>query len=68
MVIRKGAAWSKDFNWEAIQTQPCGLTDLDLPFIEEETKAAIFSLPSDKALGPDGFTGIVFKECWDIIK
>lgn len=67
-VIRKGPARSKDFNWEAIQTQPCDLTDLDLPFIEEETKAAIFSLPSDKAPGPDDFTGIFFKECWDIIK
>ena len=25
-------------------------------------------MPSDKALGPDDFTGIFFKECWDIIK
>ena len=25
-------------------------------------------MPSDKALGPDGFTGIFFKECWEIIK
>jgi hypothetical protein len=23
---------------------------------------------SNKAPGPDGFTGIFFKECWDIIK
>jgi hypothetical protein len=31
-------------------------------------KETIFSMPSDKAPGPDGFTGIFFKECWDIIK
>lgn len=28
----------------------------------------IHALPSDKAPGPDGFTGKFFKECWDIIK
>jgi hypothetical protein len=25
-------------------------------------------LPSDKALGPDGFTGCFYKVCWSIIK
>lgn len=25
-------------------------------------------LPNDKALGPDGFTGIFYKKAWDIIK
>jgi hypothetical protein len=33
-----------------------------------EVKETIISMPSDKAPGPDGFTGIFFKECWDIIK
>ena len=35
---------------------------------EEEVKAAIFSLPTDKAPSPDGFTGKFFKSCWEIIK
>jgi hypothetical protein len=25
-------------------------------------------MPSDKVLGPDGFTGAFFKACWGIIK
>jgi hypothetical protein len=25
-------------------------------------------MPSDKALGPDGFTGAFFKRCWEMIK
>jgi hypothetical protein len=25
-------------------------------------------MPSDKAPGPDGFIGLFFKECWDIVK
>jgi hypothetical protein len=25
-------------------------------------------MPSDKALGPDGFTCLFFKEYWDIVK
>ncbi|WVZ84934.1 LOW QUALITY PROTEIN: hypothetical protein U9M48_031901 [Paspalum notatum var. saurae] len=28
----------------------------------------MFSMPSDKSPGSDGFIGIFFKECWDIIK
>ncbi|WVZ62277.1 hypothetical protein U9M48_012041 [Paspalum notatum var. saurae] len=40
----------------------------EAPFSLDEGKETIFSMPSDKARGPDGFTGVFFKECWDIIK
>ena len=44
------------------------LTDLDSPFSEEEVWKTICSLPSNKAPGPDGFTGKFYKVCWPIIK
>jgi hypothetical protein len=30
---------------------------LDLPISEDEVRSAVFCLPSDRASGPDGFTG-----------
>jgi len=44
------------------------LSDLDAPFSEEEAWLTIKSLPADRALGPDGFTGHFYKSCWPIIK
>jgi hypothetical protein len=38
------------------------------PFSEEEVKATIMEMPSDKAPGPDGFNGKFFKVFWEIIK
>ena len=40
---------------------------LILPVINEEIKTALFSIPDNKASGPDGFTSLFFKRCWDII-
>jgi hypothetical protein len=41
---------------------------LDLPISEDEVRSAVFCLPSDRAPGPDGFTGRFYKSCWHIIK
>ncbi|XP_059073624.1 uncharacterized protein LOC131874320 [Cryptomeria japonica] len=38
------------------------------PFKEDEVKVAVFSLHSDKALGPDGFPVRFFQNCWEFIK
>jgi hypothetical protein len=35
---------------------------------KKEVRDTIACLPSDKAHGPDGFTGKFYKTCWDIIK
>jgi len=44
------------------------LEALDIPFDENEVWQTIKDLPSDKAPGPDGFTGRFYKACWPIIK
>lgn len=44
------------------------LSDLDLPFTEEEVWNTIKQMPSDKAPGPDGYTSRFYKTCWPIIK
>ena len=44
------------------------LEALDIPFSEEEVWNTIKNLPSDKASGPDGFTGKFYKTCWAVIK
>lgn len=56
-------------DWSVLypQEQPtqAQLTD---PFSEEESKAAVFDLGSDKAPGPDGFPVFFFQHFWDLIK
>lgn len=33
----------------------------------EEVKAVVFALSSESASGPDGFSGLSFQACWDIV-
>ena len=56
------------FNWSSLGYQAHDLSSLEEPFSQQEIKDTIDSMPMDKAPGPDGFTGIFFKECWEIIK
>nr|GFB55044.1 methylenetetrahydrofolate reductase 1 [Tanacetum cinerariifolium] len=34
---------------------------------DKEGKEALFDIADDKALGPDGFTSMFFKETYDIV-
>ncbi|KAJ7009375.1 hypothetical protein NC653_000139 [Populus alba x Populus x berolinensis] len=43
------------------------IPDLEQPVTNEEIKTALFSIPDDKAPGPDGFTSLFFKKSWSII-
>jgi hypothetical protein len=67
-VLAKGATRPFDFNWGELQLEMPDLHCLGDPFSEEEVKFAIQHMPSDKAPGPDGFSGAFFKSCWEIIK
>jgi hypothetical protein len=50
-------------NWLALALPRHDLSALEASFSLDEVKETIFSMPSDKAPGLDGFTGIFFKEC-----
>lgn len=60
--------YSKDFNWEELNLVAHDMHELDAPFSKEEVLEVINGMPSDKAAGPDGFTGLFFKRCWGTIK
>ena len=50
-----------DINWDLLNIPRYNLNHLEESFSEEEVRRAILQLPSEKAPGPDGFTGIFFK-------
>jgi hypothetical protein len=66
--MRKGDARTLDLNSNAVHFEETNLDCMGDHFTEEEVWNAINQMPCDKAPGPDGFTGIFFKKCWNIIK
>jgi hypothetical protein len=54
--------------WPALALAQHDLSSLEASFCLKEIKETIFLMSSDKAPSPDGFTGLFFKVCWDIIK
>nr|XP_020181567.1 uncharacterized protein LOC109767217 [Aegilops tauschii subsp. strangulata] len=55
-------------NWDSLNIPVVASTDLDGPFTMPEVWAAILASPTEKAPGPDGFTGQFYRSCWPIIK
>ncbi|KAE8811018.1 hypothetical protein D1007_12167 [Hordeum vulgare] len=55
-------------NWDRHNMPSVQDRGLDNPFTEEEVWEAIKASPSEKAPGPDGFTGAFYKACWGTIK
>jgi hypothetical protein len=66
--MKGGPRQSRDFNWGSLHLPKCDLSSLADDFTKEEVHGAIRALPSEKAPGPDGFTGVFFKACWGTIK
>ena len=56
------------FNLQNIIKKVEGLDQLTMPFTTNEIDAVIKEMPADRAPGPDGFTGLFLKKCWNIIK
>ena len=54
-------------NWAALGYQSRNLAQLDDPFSMEELRVAVFAMPPEKAPGPDGFIGLFFRTCWEVI-
>jgi hypothetical protein len=59
---------TEGIDWAGLGYQPHDLSALEADFDDEEIKGVVFSLPSIKAPGPDGFIGAFFKACWETIK
>lgn len=59
---------STTINVDVLGIQAHDLATLDSPFKKHEIWEVIKGLPSDKALGSNGFTGLFYKVCWSIIK
>jgi hypothetical protein len=66
--IRRGERRMQNYNWSKLNLDNPNLDELGEAFIEEDIRNTINQMPSDKAPGPDWFTRVFFKKCWDIIK
>jgi exonuclease III len=67
-LLGQNAARERTINLEALGVPRHDLSELDIPFSEEEVWNTIKMLPPDKAPGPYGFTGRFYQACWPIIK
>ncbi|WVZ78989.1 LOW QUALITY PROTEIN: hypothetical protein U9M48_026623, partial [Paspalum notatum var. saurae] len=59
---------SHSLRFDRLGLRSVSLAGLDRCFSEDEVWAVVRELPSEKAPGPDGFTGLFFKTAWPVIK
>jgi hypothetical protein len=68
MVMSSGESDKREILFQHTQLRRGDMIELDNPFTEDEVWAAIRSMPNEKSPGPDGFTGLFYQTCWDVIK
>jgi hypothetical protein len=56
-LLGRSASRERTIDLEELDIPVHDLSDLELPFTEEEVWSTIKQMPSDKAPGPDGYTG-----------
>lgn len=59
---------SNSIRFQDIHMPRLNLADLDAAFSEEAVWEAIKIMPNEKSPTPDGFTGLFYQKCWEIIK
>jgi mannosylglycoprotein endo-beta-mannosidase len=67
-VLGNKSSRSHTIDWDNLNLSRLDSHDLDRPFTLEELKNTVDEMPAEKAPGPDGFSGLFYKKCWDIIK
>jgi hypothetical protein len=67
-IIGTDIPYTQKFDWPQLGLPVIDMSELDAPFSLDELKTAVFSMPSDKAPGPDGFSAGFFKTSWNVVK
>jgi hypothetical protein len=69
-VIGSAASPQRALNLEELELPALSATQstmVEAPFTREEIRKVIMDMPTDRAPGPDGFSGLFFRLCWQII-
>lgn len=67
-VLGKQSARTVALDFHHLGFPQLDLSGIDQCFSEEEVFNTIKEMPTDKAPGPDGFTGLFYKTAWPIVK
>lgn len=68
MVFGTASVGAMSLNFTALGLHPMPLTDLNMDITDTKITMATKELPTDRALGPDGFTGKFYKTSWNTIQ